>query len=472
MKKTLVWLRRDLRLEDHHALSYALHNFDQVYCCFVFDPLILDKLPSKQDRRVTFLMNCVDEVDQTLRSNESALIIRYGNPLNIIPQLAQELKVETVLANRDYEPYAKLRDSQVKKKLGTILFKTFKDHVFFETPEVLSKTETLYRVYTPYKNSWLNKFDEQQEVIANYSCPLNKIAPVPTTLAPPQNWHKEIGFMNTPGPLEGGRKQALKRLKNFAPGIKQYADTRNFPANLKGTSGLSPYLRFGCVSIRECLKTAVTMGGILHNQWLMELIWRDFYQMILDTHPHVEKGAFKKEYDGIPYENDVKLFTAWKDGLTGFPLVDAAMRCFKQTGLMHNRLRMVVASFLCKTLLIDWKWGEEYFAHNLMDFDLAANSGGWQWSSSSGCDAQPYFRIFNPYSQSEKFDPDGIFIKTWVPELKNYPVKWIHAPHTANEFEQASWGCMVGQDYPGPIVDYSVMRQKAMNLYKEHLQKR
>ncbi|HXH73479.1 MAG TPA: deoxyribodipyrimidine photo-lyase [Bacteriovoracaceae bacterium] len=409
--KSICWIRRDLRLHDNAALSFAL-NQGEVHLVFIFDTHILDKLKDKRDARVTFIYQSLMEIQ-----TKASLHFLYGKPEEEVPKLAQRLKVSHVFSNRDYEPYAKARDAKVKAKLKSINieFEQFKDSVVFEQHEVLTNTGGIYKVFTPYKNKWLHLFEQNNRMVPNYKCNLKNLARFDQRIMT----LSEIGFIEAPPHLTGGTKPGLKRLKKFADVINDYAEARNFPFK-EGTSGLSPYLRFGNLSVRDMVRSASD------GTWLSEIIWRDFYQMILDIHPHVTKGPFRPEYNQIKWKGDPKHFELWCKGLTGFPLVDAAMRCLNQTGLMHNRLRMVVASFLCKTLLIDWRKGEEYFAQKLLDFDLASNNGGWQWASSSGADAQPYFRIFNPYTQSEKFDPDGIFIRKWCPELAHLSNRDIH----------------------------------------------
>lgn len=449
-------MRRDLRLHDHRALQVALEH-GETTLVFVFDPHILNKLTEKHDRRVTFIYQSLEEMEAELQKKGSSLIVRYGNPEEEIPKLAQELKVQSVFCNRDYEPYAKERDSKVEKKLKTlgIHFEQFKDSVYFEKQEVLTKTGGLYKVFTPYKNKWLEVFESTDRMVPDYHCQLKNLRQFTNKKnILSYNWYEEIGFIETPPLLHGGTKAAQKKLRDFAKIIEHYDENRNYPAT-PGTSNLSTYLRHGNISVRDMVRLASASSSSGARTWLAEIIWRDFYQMILDVYPHVVKGAFKREYDKIEYLGSKKDFQAWTQGQTGYPLVDAAMRCLNETGMMHNRLRMVVASFLCKTLLIDWKKGEEYFAQKLLDFDLASNNGGWQWSSSSGTDAQPYFRIFNPYSQSEKFDPDGNFIRQWVPEIKHLSSKEIHRPDP-----------LLAPDYPQPVVSYELNRQRCLKMYE------
>ena len=453
--KTLCWIRRDLRLHDHAALSHAL-SAGEASLVFVFDPHILDKLKDKHDRRLSFIMESLIEIEKELQKRDSSLIILYGKPEEEIPKLAAELKIKHVFSNRDYEPYAKTRDAKVGKHLKDlgIGFHQFKDTVFFEQNEVLTNTGGVYKVFTPYKNKWLETLEAQDTVIPDYKCDLKKLHKFSNKKnIIDHDWYKGIGFKEAAPLLTGGTKPALKLLSSFEKHIADYTEARNFPA-IEGTSSLSVYIRHGNISIRDMLRFGFTLRSEGAKTWISELIWRDFYQMILDTHPHIVKQAFKPEYDTIEWLGKPEHFKAWCEGQTGFPIVDAAMRCFNETGMMHNRLRMIVASFLCKILLIDWRKGEAYFAEKLLDFDLAANNGGWQWSSSSGCDAQPYFRIFNPYTQSEKFDADGVFIKRWCPELKNLSKKQLHRPDV-----------MLTPEYPGPIVSYENNRMRCLTMY-------
>jgi deoxyribodipyrimidine photo-lyase len=441
--KTLCWIRRDLRLHDHAALSHAL-SAGETTLVFVFDTHILDKLKNKSDKRVTFIMQSLQEIEKKLQTKGSSLIIRYGKPEEEIPKLCEELKIDKVFANRDYEPYAKKRDALIAKKVN---FETFKDSVFFEKHEVVTGSGTVYKVFTPYKNKWLEHFEKNDKIVSNYECPLKNLRKFENKQSVLNfDWYKKIGFVEDKPLLHGGTSEALKRLKKFDDVISEYTEARNFPA-IDGTSNLSVYIRFGNLSVRDMIRAAISRRSDGASTWLSEIIWRDFYHMILDTHPYVEKESFKRNYDEIKWLGKEEDFQAWCEGRTGFPIVDAAMRCLNETGMMHNRLRMIVASFLCKILLIDWRKGERYFAEHLLDYDLAANNGGWQWSSSSGCDAQPYFRIFNPYTQSEKFDSEGVFIRQWVPELAHASKKEVHRPDKA------------------PIVSYEKNRARCLVMY-------
>ena len=464
----LCWIRRDLRLFDHHALAKALSSGNPTYLVFVFDKIILQKLTEKQDRRVTFIIDSLKEIELELNKFKSSLIILYGDPIEEIPKLAFKLKITNLFFNRDYEPNAKKRDAQVTKVLLSqkINVHTFKDHVFYERLEVLNGQREVYKVFTPYKNKWLETLRNQESVIPHFKCNLKQLAPIQNSDSILNvDWYKKIGFIETKATLIGGRTQAHSRLKSFKKHISNYKEARDVPA-LEQTSNLSPYIRMGNLSIREMISMSLEGKDDGHSTWLSELIWRDFYQVILDVYPKVEKHCFKLEYDQIKWMGSKNHFELWCKGDTGYPIVDAAMRCLNLTGLMHNRLRMIVASFLTKTLLIDWRDGERYFAEKLLDFDLAANNGGWQWSASTGVDAQPYFRIFNPYNQSEKFDPDGIFIKSWCPELSLFSSKQIHYPHEADMVEQIEAKCFIGKDYPHPIVAYKAQKEKALAMFK------
>lgn len=488
MATALVWFRRDLRSYDHAALRYALEENDQVYCVFVFDTAILASLP-KSDRRVEFIHHALVELDTSLRENGGALIVRHGNPVDEIPRLVASLGIDAVYVNRDDEPAAIARDDAVRsrcsgefakhgvapaKRVGCAKptlravsnWRDFKDQVIFEGPEVLTQAGKPFSVFTPYKNAWLR-------------------ALVPTTLAPHAvdftSLHLakplaneriptlvELGFESTNLKslnLPTGMSGAQSLFRDFTERIDDYAERRNFPA-VKGPSYLSTHLRFGTISIRQLTAYAHAQPSGGAQTWLSELIWRDFYHAILWHNPHVIKGCFKPQFDLLKWDNAPDLLVAWQHGKTGYPLVDAAMRQLLQTGYMHNRLRMVAASFLCKDLGLDWRLGEAWFAEKLLDFDLAANNGGWQWAASTGCDAQPWFRIFNPVTQSEKFDTEGKFIRRYVPELAKVTSKRIHAPWLMSDDEQVQCGVQIGVDYPAPVIDHALARERTLARYK------
>ena len=466
--KSLVWFRRDLRDYDHAALYHALKNSEQVFCIFVFDTDILDQLQNKADRRVEFIWESVRELKAALQSHGGDLIVTHGKASDIIPQQAKSLGVNAVFSNRDYEPRAIERDADVAQQLAqaSIEFHQFKDQVIFEQDEVLTQQGKAYGVFTPYKNAHLKKLNDFY--LKPYPCDpyFSRLAPHQANAMPDL---EDIGFQRTnlsEMKLPTGMQGAKTLFEDFTSRINQYHEARNYPA-VKGPSYLSVHLRFGTISIRHLARTAWQMPGIGAETWLNELIWRDFYFQILHHHPKIASGqAYKAEFNGLKFSNELALFEAWCEGKTGYPLVDAAMRQLNQTGYMHNRLRMVVASFLVKDLLIDWRWGERYFAENLIDFDFSANNGGWQWAASTGCDAQPWFRIFNPITQSEKFDPTGKFIRKYVPELAACNDKEIHAPWLIPAMRQTMLALKIGESYPEPIVNHAIQREKALSLYK------
>ena len=467
----LVWFRRDLRCFDHAALHHALRTHGRVFCAFVFDTDILDSLALRSDRRVDFIHASLQELDGALHAlslaaggQGSGLIVRHGRAVEDIPRLAAELGAHTVFANRDDEPAAIARDQQVAQQLAAqgMSWSDHKDQVIFERDEVLTQSSTPFSVFTPYKNAWLKRVtqaDLDAYPIADHAVHL---APKPSSerlisLAALGFTPSNLASLPLPTGMQGGR--AL--LNDFSKRIDGYRDARDFPAR-KGVSYLSTHLRFGTVSVRELAGLAHRQGGEGAATWLSELVWRDFYHMILWHHPQVVDQPFKKGYEALAWDDAPELFAAWCEARTGFPLVDAAMRQLNQTGYMHNRLRMVVASFLTKDLGVDWLLGERYFAQHLNDYDLAANNGGWQWAASTGCDAQPWFRIFNPTTQSERFDPQGRFIRRYVPELANLPDALIHAPASAKPAALALAGVRLGQDYPLPVVDHAQARQRTL----------
>jgi deoxyribodipyrimidine photo-lyase len=433
-KVAIFWFRRDLRLEDNAGLYHALKSGFKVLPIFIFDRNILDKLKNKNDQRVEFIHKSLTDIQAQLLSFGTSLLIKYGCPTEIWENLISDFDITEVFTNHDYEKYAIERDAQIGELLNAkgIAFYTFKDQTIFEKNEVLSGAKTPYTVFTPYSRKWketLNEFYLKSYATEKYHHNLIITDPfkLPTL--------EELGFVETG--IVFPKKELQEEL------IKKYDEIRDIPSIL-GTSRLSVHLRFGTVSIRKLAKKAI----ILNEKWLNELIWRDFYMNILYHFPHINEGhAFRKEYDKIIWRNNEVEFKKWCEGKTGYPIVDAGMRELNTTGFMHNRVRMIVASFLIKHLLIDWRWGEAYFAEKLMDFDFSANNGGWQWASSSGCDAAPYFRIFNPTSQTQKFDPELKYIKKWIPEL--------------NSFE-----------YPRPIVDHAFARERVLKAYKDVLDKK
>jgi deoxyribodipyrimidine photo-lyase len=481
LDRALVWLRRDLRADDNAALHHALTAARQVWCVFVFDTAILDPLP-RADRRVEFIRDSLADLDGQLRALALAhgvdgvgLLVRHGDARTAVPALARQLGVQAVYASHDDEPDALARDARVRGALADvgIALHTGKDHVVFERNEVLTATGSPYSVFTPYKNAWLKKLDTA-DLAPRAVAPLAaRLAPPPQGLASGVPTLADIGFQPTnlhQMKLPTGSSGAMELLDDFLTRIDGYGTARDFPA-VKGPSYLSTHLRFGTVSIRRLAREAwqrMQGGSRGAEVWLSELIWRDFYHQVLHHHPHVARASFKLAYDKIAWAHGKAadaLFAAWCEGRTGYPLVDAAMHQINQTGYMHNRLRMVVASFLTKDLGIDWRRGEAYFATHLNDFDLAANNGGWQWAASSGCDAQPYFRIFNPVSQSEKFDADGKFIRRYLPQLAGLPDKLIHAPWLARPVDLAAANLRLGTDYPLPVVDHAQARDATLQRY-------
>ncbi len=428
-KVNIFWFRRDLRLFDNAGLHYAQKDGNPVLPIFIFDTEILDKLSDKKDARITFLYQTLQKMDQKLQKLNSGLLIKHGKPEDIFKEIVKNYNIESVFTNRDYEPYAKERDQKIDNILqqNGIGFFDFKDHVIFEKEEIVNGSNEAYKVFTPYKNKWLEKFN------SGYSHPYD------VTL-------KKDKFFSFKSEFPEIEDIGFEKSDTFIPVkdypeeiIKKYDKQRDYPAK-DGTSRLGIHLRFGTVSIRE----AVERARNLNETWLNELIWREFYSMILGNYPHVVDAAFKSKYDHIPWRNDEEDFKKWCEGKTGYPIVDAGMRELNATGYMHNRVRMITASFLTKHLLIDWRWGEAYFGDKLLDYELASNNGGWQWAAGTGTDAQPYFRIFNPYSQTDKFDAQKKYIKKWVPEINT-------------------------EKYPEPIVEHKFARERALDTYKKAL---
>ncbi len=423
---TIFWFRRDLRLQDNAGLYAALKENKNVIPVFIFDTEILDKLEDRKDKRVEFIHQSLRLIKTQLEEWGSSLLILHGNPI----ELYKILNPKAVYTNHDYEPYAHKRDAAIKSILEKrdIVFKTFKDQVIFEKDEVVKDDGKPYTIFTPFSRKWktkLNPFFLSSFPVEKYNSHFLKTRPLPIPTL------QEVGFKPS------GINFPERVIKTSI--IDKYDIQRNFPA-IRGTTQLSIHLRFGTVSIRKLAQVALKKNEV----WLNELIWRDFYHMILWHFPEVETKAFKPAYDKIIWRNNETEFKLWCDGKTGYPIVDAGMRELNSTGFMHNRVRMIVASFLTKHLLIDWRWGEAYFAEKLLDFDLAANNGGWQWASGSGCDAAPYFRVFNPTLQTEKFDPKQVYIKKWVTELDT-------------------------EDYPKPIVDHTLARERVLKTYKDAL---
>ncbi|MDX2064455.1 MAG: deoxyribodipyrimidine photo-lyase [Fimbriimonadaceae bacterium] len=459
----LCWIRRDLRLSDHAALAAATAAHPSVAVVFVFDRNILDALEDRADRRVTFIHRSLAELDAKLRAVGSQLIVRHGDPQHEIPALAAALGVKAVYTARDYEPYAVTRDLAVRRDLQAqgIAFETVVDSVVIEPGQVLSQSGTPFRVYSPFARAWRKALRAEHTAI--HAPNLAHFAPTDAISARSVDWSMSaLGFTPTELWLEPGEDAANARLDEFRPRIAQYAESRDFPAK-PGTSGLSVHLRFGTISIRELVRRAQEQGDS-GDKWLAELIWRDFYQDLLWHHPQVVTECFQPQFNDLQWPGEESHWRAWCEGQTGFPIVDAAMRCLNATGWMHNRLRMIVASFLTKDLLIDYRRGEAYFAAKLLDFELASNNGGWQWAASTGADAQPYFRIFNPVLQSERFDPDGAFIRTWCPELAGLSGKAVHWPAGASAMELETASLTLGKQFPKPIVNHALQKDRAIGL--------
>jgi deoxyribodipyrimidine photo-lyase len=431
VRTSVFWFRRDLRLADNAGLYHALRSGVSVQPIFIFDRHILDALPNRQDMRVQFIHDALASLQQQLAAVGATLHVLYDTPANAFARLADMYDIEAVYTNEDYEPYARNRDAQIAEWLKNkgIAFHTFKDQVIFNPNEVLKDNGTPYTVYTPYSRKWkehLNDFYLKAYPTEKYYNQFRQSAALPLpSLA-------DIGFL--PAPFKAPPLMPEEAL------VRHYNETRDYPA-VDGTTRLGVHLRFGTVSVRQ----VATMARELNPVFLSELIWREFFMSILWHYPHVEKGSFKKEYDGIVWRNNEQEFEAWCKGQTGYAIVDAGMRELNTTGYMHNRVRMIVASFLTKDLLIDWRWGEAYFAEKLMDFDLSANNGNWQWAAGCGCDAAPYFRVFNPLLQTQKFDPQLKYVRHWVPEYDKLT-------------------------YVRPIVQHDAARDRCLKVYKAALE--
>jgi deoxyribodipyrimidine photo-lyase len=427
---SVFWFRRDLRLNDNAGLYQALVSGFPVLPLFIFDTDILSQLEDKNDKRVDFVHQALEELQKDLAKAGSSLCVKIGKPIEVFEQLMAEYTIISVSCNRDYEPYALERDGQVRELLRSqsTEFRSFKDQVIHEPDEIVKSDGKPYTIYTPYSKSW--KFKLHETSLRPYPCEgqFNNFLHLEQATIPSL---QDIGFKKT--------DVAYSPPVIDEDLIRTYDETRNFPA-LKGSSELSTHIRFGTISIRK-------LGAIAretNETWLNELIWREFFMSILWHFPYVEKGPFKKKYNEIPWRNNEDEFKCWCEGRTGYPIVDAGMRQLNETGWMHNRVRMITASFLTKHLLIDWRWGEAYFAQKLLDYDLSANNGNWQWAAGCGCDAAPYFRIFNPAGQTKRFDPELVYIKKWVKELDT-------------------------SDYPPPIVEHTLARNRALEAYKKGL---
>jgi deoxyribodipyrimidine photo-lyase len=463
------WVRRDHRLSDNQALAAALERADQVIPVFILDPVLMSA-PDAGDKRVAFMLGGLRQLEAELQSRGSGLIVRRGDPEAELAALVRETDAQAVFAEEDYWPYARQRDARIAQSLPLHLVGGLAVH----PPGVVLKADgTPYTVFTPFSRTW-------------------KALPPPGTgslLAAPSRMPAlpelhSLPIPTTPGlpssvPFPPGEAEAQRRLRAFTEGgngggITRYAETRD-RMDLDATSRLSPYLRFGMLSARQAVASALSARDAApHEQarsgaetWLNELIWREFYMAILASFPDVLEQSFRDNLREIAWENDEEAFAAWCQGRTGYPAVDAAMRQLVETGWMHNRARMIVASFLVKDLLIDWRWGERFFMQHLVDGDPAANNGGWQWTAGTGTDAAPYFRIFNPTAQGKKHDPDGAYVRQWLPELANVPDKYIHEPSKMPVDVQRDAGCVIGQDYPAPTVDHAWARERVLNAYRQ-----
>lgn len=474
--KGLVWFRRDLRLHDNPALSAACKECKEIVPLFVFDePLLREHVFGSAC--VGFMLGCLEDLRRSLAEQGVTFVWRSGEPIDSLLRAAQEFGVDAVYWNRDYEPSAVTRDRTVMQRLAEQgrLVRTFKDHVVFEAEEVRGMTGDPFQRYSAYRDRWWTQWRSAAPALLPIP-PISSASPALKVPAWPTA--PELGYDSVPMWIEPGERAARARLNWFLKGpVHRYVSGRNLPAQ-DGTSKLSPHLRFGTVSARTIIHSALNMlsaGGQVSRPdvftWMDELVWREFFQQVLMAFPHVAEGPFKAK-PGLPAprpagpERD-RLFAAWCEGRTGYPIVDAGMRQLNQTGWMHNRVRMVVASFLVKDLRIDWQSGERYFMQHLVDGDLAANNGNWQWCASTGTDAMQGYRIFNPTLQSEKFDPEGSYLREYVPELAAVPTKWIHEPQLMPEGEQIRAGCRIGSDYPEPIVDHRQARQEYLDLGKQ-----
>ena len=472
---SLVWMRRDLRLHDHACLHMALKGDGRIAPVFVFDTDILTHFPDAKDRRVSFLARRLCVLDDQLKLRGGGMLVLHGSAREIMPKLAAKLRIRQVVAAQDVEPSARERDDVVKNALpDTCRFMQPWDHLIQPPHAVLKDDGTPYKVFTPFSRRWKAAHGgadfaeytvEDGERYADVVALRNAARDIGLSVLEPASgvaaMLEAIGYEQAEeDEWYVGETHVAERLKQFArESMTAYKDRRDYMA-VKGTSKLSPYLRFGLVSPRECARYAAENTNEGSHCWLNELIWRDFYAMILFHFPDVVQHEFQELYrNALPWSQNATYIEAFQEGRTGYPVVDAAMRELNQTGWMHNRARMIVASFATKHLKLDWRIGEAYFAQKLMDYDLASNNGGWQWAASTGTDAQPYFRVFNPTAQGEKFDPEGEYVRRFVPELKNTETKYIHAPEKLGMLKPA--------DYPKPIVEHKAAREAAIAMFKE-----
>ncbi len=478
---SLVWLRRDLRLDDHVALFRAAEASDRVVCAFVLDPPLL-RGPRVGAPIVQFFFDSLRALRERLRAAGSDLALLEGDFADELFALARRVRANAVFYNADHDPSAVARDQHVTRLLRTagLDVHASTDHVYFAADEVLQDSGKPYAVYTPYRRRWNARFAAEPhmpvqsesavrgKLLARFEIGATRDVPEP----------EEFGHASSAAYPRAGLVEAQRLLASFLAGdATRYADARNMPA-LHATSRLSPHLRAGTIGIRTLVHAAASLRERAHGHaatnvdtWMGELVWRDFYQQLLAHHPRIAHEPFVEAAQEIPYAHDPAGYAAWCDGRTGYPIVDAAMTQLNTTGWMHNRLRMIVASFLTKHLLTDYHDGERYFEQHLADADLAANNGGWQWSASTGTDAAPYFRVFNPTLQGKTFDPGGAFVRAMLPALANVPPKYVHEPWTMPPLLQAEFGCVIGRDYPPPIVDHAFARQRAIDVYGRALGK-
>ncbi len=468
MKTALWWIRRDLRLSDNQALNAALNNASQVIPTFILDPALLESANTGSNR-TAFLFAGLRQLDQDLNKISSRLVIRSGNPLQVLPKLFRECSAEIIYAEADFSPYARRRDSE----LASILPLELLSGPSLRHPSAVLKSDgTPYTVFTPFMRAWKAlPLPDNHDLLPSTASIITPQEVISESLPLHPTLPDSIPFL--PGEVE-----AQQRLLGFTNGenapIYEYADQRN-RMDLNGTAQISPYLRFGMSSARQAVVTANEALRQATDEtsrksaetWLNELIWREFYISILYHFPSVLTNSFRADLQSIPWINNLDDYDAWSQGETGFPAVDAAMRQLLHTGWMHNRARMIVASFLVKDLLIDWRWGERWFMQHLIDGDPAANNGGWQWTAGTGTDAAPYFRIFNPILQSQNFDPNGVYIRRWVPILERVPDKYIHTPWKMPIQLQYQVGCLIGSDYPSPIIDHSFARRRTLEAYNK-----
>ena len=474
----VVWLRRDLRLQDQPALTAACAECDEVIPLFVFDDPLL-RVRQFGAPCVTFMVSCLAELAGGLAARGLVLQWRRGNQVDEVIRFVSEVKAEAVYWNRDYEPVAIERDRKVQQVLMTsgVAVHTFKDHVVFEAEEIRGATGDPLQRYSAYRARWWAKWHAATPPLLSLPVRLRARRAGGPSLQTALPRVEDLGYETVPLSIKPGEREARQRLRWFLDGpVHRYLEGRNLPA-IDGTSKLSPHFRFGTLSVRTAVHAALGTlagGGVSRRDvltWIDELIWREFFQQILSAFPQVASGPFRSK-EGLPRPRPAgaewnRLYAAWCEGRTGYPLVDAGMRQLNRTGWMHNRVRMVVASFLIKDLRVEWQSGERYFMQQLVDADLAANNGNWQWAAATGTDSMPGYRIFNPLLQSRKFDPEGAYIRQWVPELATVPIDRIHAPHLMTRDEQVQAGCRIGTDYPSPVVDHRQAREEYLALGKQ-----